>query len=541
VSPDGKTLVARSHSNDGYGQWDVETAKLRDTLKGNGLAAVYAADGKTLATAGKGEVRLWESASGKELLSRKYGGHLSSVQSLSFFADGKTLLSASYGEMLIWDIATTRERPLVLGAGESPALVQLCADGKLIVTQTGTNVRLLDSASGKETRALDLPTQFGARIALSPDGTQLAWAEYVFGQEGLIHVWDVATGKELRKLPASSVSCMTFSRDGKLLAAGIGKAAGNQRWSNQIGIWDLTTGKELGLLGDAQENTHIATIAFLPDGRNILSQQGTTVRLWELATSKRRREIAGQRIACSPNGRFLATLSGTFFDPVLGIWDLRAGRERQQFKSQRGLRCVAFAPDGQSVAAGGDETTILLWDVRNCTRPLPAQDLDAKAVEALWSDLASDDGQKAYQAVGTLASAPKPALALLREKLRPIEATNASIRQLVADLDSPRFEVRKKAMEELEKLRDKAEPALRDALLNDKPSLEVARRLEQLLEKLEGQGLSPQMAQVVRAVEVLELLDSADSRQFLEVLAGGEKQARQTREAKAALQRLGAK
>jgi hypothetical protein len=231
----------------------------------------------------------------------------------------------------------------------------------------------------------------------------------------------------------------------------------------------------------------------------------------------------------------VATLSAGF-DPVIDVWDLRAGRKTHQFRTQRGVCCVAFAPDGRSLAAGGGETTILLWDVSRSTQPVVPPNLSPQEVDALWSDLANADAAKAYRAVHALTVSPRPALALLRAKLKPIE-TDATVRRLVADLDSEQFAVRSKATAQLEKLGDQAESALLEATAG-RPSLEVRRRVEQLLAKLDRQALSPQMIQRVRAVEILELLDSSESRQLLESLAGGQQYARQTREAKAALQRM---
>src|SRR5262249_25281724 len=59
------------------------------------------------------------------------------------------------------------------------------------------------------------------------------------------------------------------------------------------------------------------------------------------------------------------------------------------------------------------------------------------------------------------------------------------------------------------------------------------RRIEGLLRGLEGQDLG-----VLRGVEVLEHLNTADAPNLLEALAGGEPEARLTREAREALGRL---
>jgi hypothetical protein len=67
------------------------------------------------------------------------------------------------------------------------------------------------------------------------------------------------------------------------------------------------------------------------------------------------------------------------------------------------------------------------------------------------------------------------------------------------------------------------------------PPLEVRRRVEQLLGKLET---SPRRLQKLRAVEVLEHIATPEARELLRILAKGAPEARVTQEAKASLERL---
>jgi hypothetical protein len=108
---------------------------------------------------------------------------------------------------------------------------------------------------------------------------------------------------------------------------------------------------------------------------------------------------------------------------------------------------------------------------------------------------------------------------------------------LIRDLDSDQFAVRQKATEELQKLGELAEAALRRALQGKLP-LEQRRRLELLLAPLEGAILAGEALRSLRAVRVLEHADTPEARHFLQQLADGAEGTRLTREAKAALVRL---
>ena len=126
----------------------------------------------------------------------------------------------------------------------------------------------------------------------------------------------------------------------------------------------------------------------------------------------------------------------------------------------------------------------------------------------------------------------------LRRRIRPAKpADPAVIARAIGDLSSERFEVRQKAAEELEKLEDAAALAL-GKLLAGKPSLEVRRRAEQLLERLEGPALSPERLARTRGLGILEQVSTPEARRLLVELAEGLPEARLTLEAKASLQRL---
>ena len=134
-----------------------------------------------------------------------------------------------------------------------------------------------------------------------------------------------------------------------------------------------------------------------------------------------------------------------------------------------------------------------------------------------------------------LADYARRVFALVREA----EQAMAEVRAvgLGADLDSERFEVRSQAGRELERLGEGVVPALRKSLDN-KPSPEMRRRAEVLIERLASSAPSGQRLQALRSIEVLEWIGTPQARVLLDELAKGLPEARQTRDAKAALERL---
>jgi RNA polymerase sigma factor (sigma-70 family) len=125
------------------------------------------------------------------------------------------------------------------------------------------------------------------------------------------------------------------------------------------------------------------------------------------------------------------------------------------------------------------------------------------------------------------------------KRLEPIRPADAEeLRRLLAELDADSFAVREKARTGLEALGDRATGALRQAL-GKKPSAEARKRIQALLRGADGPVADRETLRSLRAVGVLEDIGSREARAVLETLAGGAGGARLTREATAALDRMG--
>jgi len=170
-------------------------------------------------------------------------------------------------------------------------------------------------------------------------------------------------------------------------------------------------------------------------------------------------------------------------------------------------------------------------------RPAQGAPPDAKELESLWKDLADEDAAKAYRAIWKFV-ASEQSVTFLRKHLEPARGPDPQrLTRLLADLDSKKYPVREKALEELAKLGELAEPGLK-RVLEGKPTLEVRQRVERLLEQLEGPIISPDRLRELRAIEALERIGSPEARRLLQDLAKGAPEARLTQEAKAADKRL---
>src|SRR4029077_603676 len=198
------------------------------------------------------------------------------------------------------------------------------------------------------------------------------------------------------------------------------------------------------------------------------------------------------------------------------------------------IESVAFSPDGLRLASANSDTTVLIWEVPSV--PLENRKLADGELSRLWADLGSEDAARADRALWTLVAVPQRSVPLLKQQLAPADPKLAEkLSKLIADLDSEEFAVRDKADTDLAKLGVLAEPALKKAL-NGKPSLEVRRRIESLLEQFENWPGMP--LETWRALAVLERIGSDEAQQVLKGLSEGDPDSRLTQEADAAFQRM---
>jgi hypothetical protein len=222
-----------------------------------------------------------------------------------------------------------------------------------------------------------------------------------------------------------------------------------------------------------------------------------------------------------------------------------AGKKLRRLKiDSRNVTCLAISRDGKYVAAGSDDTTVLIWDIADLTRsPVPVR-LSDQELDDAWGKLRSDSAETAHHAIGRLSQASDQSVAYLKTKLQRVPVVpEERVERLVKQLNSKLFAEREQATQELSRLEDVTEIALLD-IVKSPPSLETKRRAEDLLRHLRERRakgpfpLSGELLRDVRAVEALERIGTPEAERLLKHLASGSPPAIVTRMADDAHDRL---
>lgn len=292
----------------------AEVRQFRGT-SGSVNAVAFSPDGKRAASGDGSHVRLWEVATGKELL--KDDTHRDRVMAVAFSPDGKYLASGSEDrKVLLYDAATLR------------------------VLHTFRTHRA-------DVRA----------VAFTPDGKRLLSADL----SGGIYVWSVPDGKRVDKLSNNGLShvlSVVPISDKHVL---ICPTSDNSAWIRAINPFDATVYKFGGHTGK------VTATAVTRDGKRMLTaSQDHTLIHWNMTTHKSTLVLRGHTapvccVAVSPDGK-LAVSGGA--DKELRLWDLVAGRAIRGLPGHTStIWSVAVSPDGKYALSGGADGTMRLWSL----------------------------------------------------------------------------------------------------------------------------------------------------------------------------------
>jgi WD40 repeat protein len=290
----------------------------------------------------------------------RLSGNTEAVRSVAFSSDGKVFASGSDDNTIkIWDFATRKVITTLTGHNRPVLGVSFSPDGKTLFScSADSTIKFWDVATGKEITTLTGHKDAIRSISVSSDGKILASGS----DDKTIKLWDVSKRKEIKTLTAhqKTVNSVSFSPDGKILASG--------SEDGTIKLWNVDTGKETPTIFKSKDKEagSVQSVSFSPDGKILAYGQGSSIKLWDVATKKEIRTLqdsltgfAVWSVKFSPDGK---TLASGDLDSQVKFWDVAKGEIISTLVGHNGgVVSVEFSPDGTTLATGSVDKTIILW------------------------------------------------------------------------------------------------------------------------------------------------------------------------------------
>jgi len=380
-SHDNKLLI--SGSADGSARiWSTASGKTLSILQGhsdaiNGVAFspdnLYSATGSDDRT-----IKFWQVSDGS--LQATLEGHEDNVNSVAFTLDGQYILSGSNDKTICLWHGKTGQFIKVMSKQNSEVLsLSVSLNGKYALAGCGMNESgefknfIYSIPSGKPVSVFTKNQNIVLATAISPDNTIAVTGG---GNEHEIYLWDVRTGREIKKFVGNGkkIWSVGFSNDGQTIGWG------NSYEKNNIFDYgrieqSFTIQSKAGQFERASvqrnETTFIRSIKKVGNIsiQTLNNKRNPTLEILvnnKIVHTITRNSIDGydhSSLTLTPDGKLVISGGG---HGILFSYSTKTGQKQNEYIGHIGdVLSVAVSADGRLLLSGSSDRTIRLWEVLN--------------------------------------------------------------------------------------------------------------------------------------------------------------------------------
>lgn len=305
-------------------------------------------------------------------------GHTENVRSVSWNPNGSELASGGFDKTIrIWNPISGENLRSFDGIKKVKAVAWSPDRQAIAHAGYAGTIQVRDSRSGDLRLSLEVEDEQVDFLTWNPDGMLLA-----AGSLGSLKVFSIKTGKVVFDLGSETewINSVAWCPNAESLA--IGYANGGIKIFSNLG-----ENADASNLGEAT-GENVLALAYSPDGKILASSNGCFIYLWNMVSGKRVNTLKGhscelttyvsgkfagqdipviRSIAFHPNGELLAS-GGQ--DRAGMLWDVSSGKAIATLVGHsQDIRVIAFSPNGKVLATASDDTTIKVWSLSEIVVP----------------------------------------------------------------------------------------------------------------------------------------------------------------------------
>ena len=370
--------------------WDLKAERriVRIHAHRGQVSQVAAAPDGAFATCGSDNfARIWSAEDGHLVNEFRHVGRIGTVA----WQEGGLKIAAGGG---VWR-RDANQSSLVLS---DRSAMTWTPSGELVVSRKQDEVWAYDVVNRQtgEVKRSIADEQRSSRVnSLTVDtaGTRLATCN----ANGNVSVWNLISGELIKSIKANENETLgvAWNPDGSLLAS-----TGDDGFK----VWDVEGGNMVThhIIDDRRLPLDGFSASFSPDGRTLVGIKHQDIYSWDTTTwegiltiqSRDAGNASPNLVSWNPSGDRFASCTGQLVD----IWDARTGRNLLHIRAHStDARAIAWSPDGQRIATGGDGRLIRIWNAHTGEDMLTLRGHDNSIDNLAWSPdgrcLASSDGK----------------------------------------------------------------------------------------------------------------------------------------------------